>query len=108
MGRRSPRTRYRLRRRQPRDRRHAVYDMPVVGRAAVATTHRRAARGSGDAATRALDLGPSCATCKLAYELGRQAPLRRHGAGAVDWAAPAHNGDLRPRASITLHPGWIV
>ena len=103
MDRRSARTRHRLRRRQPRHRRHAVYGLPVVGRTAGQAADRRPASRGGRATAEAMDLGASRAAGEFSDELGRQALLRRRRTRAVDRDASALDGDLGSRAPVALH-----
>ena len=56
----------------------------------------------------AMDLGPSRAAREFAYELGRQALLRRRRTRAMDPELPAFDGDLGTRASIAIHPRRFV
>ena len=107
LDRRGPRTRHRLRRRQPRHRRHAVHGVSVVGRAAGQEPPRSPA-SRGGSARRTLDLGASRAAGEFADELGRQALFRRRRTGAMDRAIPAVDGDLGPCASVALHPRRLV
>ena len=85
------------------DRRHALYGLPVVGRAQRKAAPRGPVARRRRKTARAMDLGASCPAGELADQLGRQAVFRRRRSRAMDRALSAVDGDLGPRASIAVH-----
>jgi len=108
LDRRRPRTRRCLRRRQPDHRRHAVHRLPVVGWTAGQAADRGPAPRGRDRTAEAMGLGASRAAGEFADQLGRQALFRRRRSRAMDRAVSTVDGDLRPRASIAVHPRRLM
>ena len=109
LDRRGPRTRHRLRRRQPDHRRHAVL------RCARGGTGRWSSSASRPSCTRPprqrlprwiwVHHAPPA---NSPTSWGGKRYLRRRRTGAVDRALPALDGDLGPRAPVALHSRRLV